>query len=258
MAMLLDERRSLILEFAENKGFATLADLCGHVGASESTVRRDLEYLDSIGQLRRTRGGAVYVGESLTDFDARVGHASTQKQRIARFVADRIQPGESILMDGGTSTLEVARRLVGKRLQVVTNSLPIAGLLGGKSEIELIFIGGYLYPNTGVTLGPIAVQTLESINVRRLVMSVGGVTKAGLFNGNTLLVETERRMMDCAEEVMVVCDSGKLGHSALAHLCPLSDVDRMVVDNGISTEWKSTLKDAGVEVDVVDVDVERK
>ena len=254
MAMILDERRSRILEITENKGFVSLADLVEKVGASESTIRRDLEYLDSIGQIRRTRGGASYVGESITDFDSRVKHASSQKQRIARFAADLIQPGESILMDGGTTTLEVARRLAGKPLQVVTNSLPIAGLLVNRPEVELIFIGGYLYPKTGVALGPHAVQALETINVRRLVMSVGGVTSDGLFNSNALLVETERRMIEAAEEVMVVCDSGKLGHSALAQLCPLSSVDRMVVDDGITKEWIATLTDAGIELNIVETE----
>jgi DeoR family fructose operon transcriptional repressor len=254
MAMILDERRTRILEITENKGFVSLTDLAEHIAASESTIRRDLEYLDSIGQIRRTRGGASYVGDSLTDFDSRVKHASTQKQRIARFAADLIQPGESILMDGGTTTLEVARRLAGKPLQVVTNSLPIAGLLVNRREVELIFIGGYLYPKTGVALGPYAVQALETIHVRRLVMSVGGVTSEGLFNSNALLVETERRMIESAEEVMVVCDSGKLGHSALAQLCSLSSVDRMVVDDGITDDWKKTLSDAGIELSIVPVE----
>ena len=118
----------------------------------------------------------------------------------------------------------------------------------GAANIELIFLGGYVYPKTGVALGSLTVEALKGVHARRLVMSVGGITEAGLFNSNSLLVETERQMMEAADEVIVVTDSGKLGHSELAHLCPLNDVDRMVVDKGITDEWKEIVKDHGIEL----------
>ena len=251
--MLLDERRANILQLIEEKGFVGLQDLSEHVGVSESTVRRDLDFLDGIGQIRRTRGGAAYVGESLTAFDERSSQATVEKQRIAKFAADLIEPGEAILLDGGTTTLEVAKQLIGKPLQVVTNSLPIANVLMNQPEIELVMMGGYLYPRTGVALGPLAVASLENVHVRRLIMSVGGITENGLYNSNALLVETELRMITAAEEVVVVSDSSKLGHSALAHLCPLSEVDRLVVDSGIDTNWQQIMRDAGVALNLVDV-----
>ncbi len=248
--MLPDARRENILQLIEMEGFVSLKQLADRIEASESTVRRDLEYLDGIGQIRRTRGGAAYIGESLSAFEDRRCSAQPQKQRIAQVAADLIEPGEAVLLDGGTTTLEVARRLMGKSLLVVTNSLPIVNLLVNQPGIELIMIGGFLYPKTGVALGPSAVETLKSVNVRRLMMSVGGITEKGLFNRNALLVETERQMMEAAEEVVVVSDSGKLGHSALAHLCPLNAVDRLIVDSGISTDWKQTIRGAGVELSV--------
>ena len=175
-----------------------------------------------------------------------------EKECVAREAARLIQSGDSVLMDGGTTTLEVARQLEVRPIQVVTNSLPIAGLLVNRPEVELILIGGYLFPKTGVALGPHAVATLENIHVRRLIMSVGGITRDGLFNTNSLLVETERQMMEAAEEVIVVADHSKLGHSALARLCPLNDVDHLVVDSGISTEWRQTITEAGIRLTVVD------
>jgi DeoR family transcriptional regulator, fructose operon transcriptional repressor len=251
--MLVDERRTNILQVVEQKGFVALQELADRVGASESTVRRDLEYLDGIGQIRRTRGGAAYVGESITTFDERSSKASIEKQRIARAAANLVEPGEAVLLDGGTTTLEVARHLAGKSLQVVTNSLPIVNLLVNQPQIELLMIGGYLYPKTGVALGPAAIGTLKNIHVRRLFMSVGGLTEKGLFNSNALLVETERQMIESAEEVIVVSDSGKLGHSALAHLCSLDVVDRLVVDAGITPEWRQIVQRAGVELIVADI-----
>jgi len=248
--MLADERRQIILQVAELKGFVSMTELVDQIGASESTVRRDLEFLDGIGQIRRTRGGAAYVGESLTPFDVRRGKAREQKQLVAEAAAALVEPGETVLLDGGTTTLEVARLLAGKPLQVVTNSIPIVNALINSPQTELIVIGGFLYPKTGVNLGPIAVEALKSVHARRLFVSAGGITEQGLFNSNALLVETERQMIEAAEELIVVSDSSKLGHSALAHLCPLDVVDRLVVDSGITEEWIQIIRDAGAEVTI--------
>jgi DeoR/GlpR family transcriptional regulator of sugar metabolism len=249
--MLVDQRRQQILEITEKSGFVALSDLVDRVGASESTVRRDLDYLDGIGQIRRTRGGAAYVGDSITPFEVRGTRAKEQKQHIAAAAAALVEPGETVLLDGGTTTLEVAKHLVGRPLHVVTNSLPIVNVLVSSPQTELIVIGGFLYPKTGVNLGPIAVAALKSIHARRLFVSAGGITAAGLFNSNALLVETERQMIESAEELIVVSDSSKLGHSALAHLCPLDVVDRLVVDEGITEEWKQIVRQAGIELTVV-------
>ena len=251
MANIPDERWNRILKVIETKGFVSLHDLVRETGSSESTVRRDLEHLDRIGQIRRTRGGATYVGESLTGFEERKSRASKQKQRIAQATAELVEPGETVLLDGGTTTFEVARALIGKSLRVVTNSLPTINLLVNQPLIELILIGGYLYPKTGVALGPHAVSALSEFRARRLIMSVGGITKDGLFNSNSLLVETELQMIKAADEVIVVADSAKLGHSELSHLCSLDAVQRLVVDSGITDEWRSIIKNAGIELIVV-------
>jgi len=245
--VLLDQRRVNILEFVELNGFVSYREVADAISVSESTVRRDLEHLESIGQVRRTRGGASYVGESLTGFDERRGLAAVEKQKVARAAANLIGTSETIILDGGTTTLEVARQLTGKSLRVVTNSLPIVQHLVGSSDTEVIFLGGYLYPKTGVALGELTVKALNQIKARRLIMSVGGITREGLFNTNSLLAETERQMIEAADEVIVVSDSSKLGASELAHICPLTHVDRIVVDNGMSTEWKSIFEDNGIE-----------
>jgi DeoR family fructose operon transcriptional repressor len=251
--MIVDERRSRILRITEESGFVALQRLVTEVGASESTIRRDLEYLDSTGLIQRTRGGAAFVGDSQPDFDARRTLASVEKQQIAQRMADLIAPGETVLLDGGTTTLEVARNLTGKTLQVLTNSLPIASLLMNRPEVELIFIGGYVYPKTGVALGELSVDALRKMHASRLVMSTGGVTADGLFNSNALLVETERQMIRTADRVTLVADSSKFGQRALSHLCSLSDVDEVVTDDGLSDDWRQVLESAGVRVEIVGV-----
>ena len=251
--MLLDQRRQQILSHIESDGFVSLQQLSDRAGVSESTVRRDLEYLEKVGQIRRTRGGAAYVGESITTLDERSVKSSSQKQAIGKAAAALIEAGESVLLDGGTTTLEVARNLAGKALQVVTNSVPVVNLLANQPQIELVVIGGYVYPKTGVALGPMATAALAGVNVRRLIMSVGGINERGLYNSNTLLAETEQAMLATAEEVIVVADSSKFGHRALAHLCGLEKVHRVVVDSGISTEWKDLLANAGIALTIAEV-----
>ncbi|MCA8986920.1 MAG: DeoR/GlpR transcriptional regulator [Planctomycetaceae bacterium] len=246
--MLADHRRQIILDVAEKKGYASLQDLMEATEASESTIRRDLELLDSFGQVRRTRGGIAYTGESLVTFEDRSFRGLTEKQKIARAVANIVQPGESVLLDGGTTTLEVARNLMGMPLQVVTNSLPIAQLLINSPSIELIMIGGYLYPKTGVALGPIAVEALKRIRVQRLIMSVGGITEEGMFNSNSLLVEAEQQMLETAEEVIIAADHGKFGRNALVKMCDLNRPDSLFVDDGLEPRWRQFLEQMDVQV----------
>lgn len=251
--MIVDERRSKILKIAEESGFVSLQRLVTEVGASESTVRRDLDYLDGTGIIQRTRGGASFLGDSQSDFDARRSMASLEKQQIAKRTADLIAPHETVLLDGGTTTLEVARYLTGKPLQILTNSLPIALLLMNRPEIELIFIGGYVYPRTGVALGEQSVDALKRMHASRLVMSTGGITADGLFNSNALLVETERQMMRTADRVTLVADSSKFGQRALSHLCPLEEIHEIVTDSGMSATWQQIVESAGLRTEIVDV-----
>ena len=185
--------------------------------------------------------------------DERSVQALPQKQAVGRAAAALVHSGEAILLDGGTTTLEVARNLSGKSLQVVTNSVPVVNLLANRPDIELVVVGGYVYPKTGVALGPLATAALAHIHVRRLFMSVGGITDKGLYNSNSLLAETERAMLSAAEEVIVVTDSSKFGHSALAHLAPLDRVHRVVADSGISDEWKQSLTSAGIALTIAEV-----
>lgn len=242
--MLVEERRQRVLDLVSQRGFVALTDLAGAIDVSESTLRRDLDYWHKQGLLRRTHGGAMYVGDAATlpALEERSASQLEEKRAIARATAGRIKDGETILLDGGTTTLEVARLLVDRSLQIVTNSLPIAGLFASSRETDLVILGGYVYPKTGVALGPLTVRMMEDIHVHQLVMSVGGISNKGLFNSNLLLVETERQMMRCADEVVVVADHTKIGRPALAHLCNLTDIDTLIVDGELSAAQRELLQ----------------
>src|SRR5207302_6771307 len=137
------------------------------------------------------------------------------------------------------TTYEVAQLLAGRPLQIVTNSLPVANLFAARPNSDLVLVGGYVYPRTGVTLGPYANDTLERLSVRRTILSVAGVTERGFFNSNLLLVEAERAMMRAADEVIVVADSTKFGRQSLALVCGLSEAQHLVVDHEIAQDWRS-------------------
>ena len=248
--MLVEERRQRVLDLVTRRGFIALADLAENLHVSESTLRRDLDHWQQEGVLRRTHGGAMYVGDAATlpALEERSSSQLEEKRAIARVAVARIEDGETILLDGGTTTLEVARLLVGRRLQIVTNSLPIASLFASSRETDLVILGGYVYPKTGVALGPLTVRMMEDVHVHQLVMSVGGITSKGLFNSNLLLVETERQMMRCADEVVVVADHTKIGRQALAHLCNLTDIDTLIVDNQLSAAQRDLLRQNDVRL----------
>jgi DeoR/GlpR family transcriptional regulator of sugar metabolism len=256
MAVIVEERRSQLLELVRTRGFASLPELAEQLNVSESTVRRDLDFLEEAGSARRTHGGVFYVGPSpmLPEFEERQPAQWDKKRAIAAEAAKLVEEGDTLLLDGGSTTYEVARLLVGRRLQIVTNSLPVANLFAANKNHDLVLVGGYVYPRTGVMLGPYAIQMLEQVNVRRTIMSVAGLNERGFFNSNLLLVEAERAMMRAAEEVIVVADSTKFGHHSLSHLCPLGDVQRVVVDSEITPEWQTKLTSAGIRVSVAGVE----
>jgi DeoR/GlpR family transcriptional regulator of sugar metabolism len=135
---------------------------------------------------------------------------------------------------------------------VVTNSLPIANLFASSRETELVMLGGYIFPRTGVALGPQTMRMMEDLHVQQTILSVGGITNKGLFNSNLLLVETERQMMRCADEVVVGADHTKIGRQALAYLCELAAIDTLIVDSGLSQAQRNLIGQSDVRLIIAD------
>ncbi|GMU21141.1 MAG: DeoR family transcriptional regulator [Phycisphaerae bacterium] len=245
-----DERRQQLADSLARRGYADLSVLMAELGVSESTVRRDLSQLEEDGLVRRTHGGAVYVGDRFgaLNYDARESAAVAEKEAIGRAAAGLIQDGETILLDGGTTTFQVARNLLTRSLQVVTNSLPIANVLSSAPGIELVFVGGFVYPRTGVALGPFAVQTLSALHVNKAIMGIAGVTEEALYNANVLMVETEMQMMRSADEIIVVADHSKFGRRGLARLGGWDQIDQVVSDEELEARWQQVVRDAGAEL----------
>ncbi len=244
------ERRGRLLDLIRIRGFAALEELVRELGVSESTVRRDLDALEEQGTAKRTHGGVLYAGgmPRLAEFDERQPANWAAKRAIAARAAEVISDGETVLLDGGTTTYEVARLLVGRSLQVVTNSLPVANLFASESRSDLVLLGGYVSPRTGVCLGPYANELLGRLHVTTTVLSAAGIADEGLFNAHLLLAETEQAMLRAAGRVIVVADSSKFGRKSLTLVAPLAEIDAFVSDDGLTDDWKARISATGSEL----------
>jgi DeoR family transcriptional regulator, fructose operon transcriptional repressor len=244
----IEDRRAKTAELLSRKGFMSLGELVHELGVSESTIRRDLEILEEQGAIRRTHGGAVSIQDSSSQrlaFADREMAAIPQKQAIARAVAGLIAENQTVILDGGTTCYEVARAIRGRRLSVITNSLPIASLLSADLATEVTLVGGYVYPRTGVALGAMADQMLSGLHASQLIFSCAGITREGVFNSNQMMVEVERRMMEIADRVILAADSTKFGMRAIMKFCDLADLDAIVTDAGAGEEVRSWLNAYG-------------
>jgi len=258
--MIVVERHSRLQQIISQRGMADVETLAAEIAVSSSTIRRDLEALEQQGLVKRTHGGAVWIGEKTSGtirpyaFDQRMGYRNESKLAIARVARSLVQPGQTVLIDGGTTTFYLANELLGagQQLQLVTNSLPIANLFLNDENVELILTGGLMYPRYGVLLGPQAEEMIGTIHTKTLFFSVAGVHDSALYNQNVLLVNAERQMMRQSQEVVLLVDSSKFGQQALARLCDLSEVDVVVTDSGIDPKHLQMIEAAGCRVIVAE------
>ena len=228
-----------------------MGELTDSMHVSESTIRRDLEVLEDQGFIRRTHGGAVSLAEPSATrlaFADRETTAVEEKRAIAAAIAERIPENQTVILNGGTTCWHVAAALVGRRLSVITNSVPIATLLGGEINTEVTLLGGYLYPRTGVTLGAMAENMLGTLRAAQAIMSCAAVNPDGVFNVNEMMASVERRMIESADEVILAVDHTKFNTRAIAPLCPWRDVDLLVTDAGVSEEDRLWVERQGVKV----------
>jgi DeoR/GlpR family transcriptional regulator of sugar metabolism len=252
--MLIPERQLRLQTLIAEKGAIDLDSLVRELNVSASTIRRDLNEFEEQGLVRRTHGGVVWTGDGMKEgprpyaFEQRMAHLVDAKQAIARAARRLIRPGETILLDGGTTTYYLAQELLGTPLQIVTNSLPIASLYQNDERAELVMVGGVVYPRYGVLLGPSAEQMLSHIHAATLFLSVAGINRGQLYNQNMLLVQTEKRMMEQSQRSVLLVDSGKFGQQALVKLCGLSDIDVVVTDAAPAPDTLAEIEAAGCEL----------
>jgi DeoR family transcriptional regulator of aga operon len=253
--VLSEERRRHILEILNRDGRVLVLDLARRFHTSQVTIRKDLDVLQSRGQIHRSHGGALVVRESaLLDPTLREKEKlhRQEKLRIAKAAAGMVQEGQVVILDSGTTTTSIARGLREfKNLTIITNAVNIAAELSG-SSLEVILTGGSLRKNSFSLVGPIAEETLRRLNADILFLGVDGFdVQHGLTTPNLSEAKVNLAMMDVARVVVVVCDSSKFGRRALSLIAAPSRVHHLITDKGIAKPDLAALKKAGIEITLV-------
>ncbi|MGV0994115.1 MAG: DeoR/GlpR family DNA-binding transcription regulator [Mycobacterium sp.] len=254
-----EERQQAIAAQVMAHGRASVTELAVAYDVTTETVRRDLAVLDRAGVLRRVHGGAVpvralHLVES--SVDERQSTRSAHKQAIARAAAEFIpQSGATVLFDAGTTTAQLAALVPADRdLLAVTNSVPIAARLATLDSVALQLLGGRVRGLTQATVGEQAVNTLESLRVDIAFIGANGISvRHGLSTPDPDEAAVKRAMVGCANFVVVVADSSKVGREEFVSFAPIDRVDVLVTDSEISDEDKAVLADSGVEVIAAEV-----
>lgn len=244
------ERQQKIRESLEAGEFLDVGHLGSRFRASTSTIRRDLIRLEHRGLLRRVHGGAVsaQARQDRLDFAWHSTRAQAEKARIGKAAAALVEEGQSVILDGGSTVAAVAENLLGRRLQIITSSIPIAEIFRDSRAAEVTLTGGYLYPRLGVLLGPFCEQMLASVSADLLIMGIGGITETGFSNSNSLIVGSERRMIEASRAVIIVADHAKFGRRAMVDLAPLDIADIVVSNEELDPRYRELLERAGVRV----------
>lgn len=255
--MFATERRQRILDQLRDNGAATVRDLARIVVASEGTVRRDLRALAEHGLLERRRGGAAPSGSRL-DGHARAAKspaATLEKLAIAELAATLVQDGDAVVLGAGTTTQQLADRLVGVRdLTVVTNSLLVGEALARSPQAVVVMTGGSLRGSTYGLVGSAAEQSFAGLQVRRAFLSGDGLTATrGLSAADLSAAGVDRAIARAAQEVLVLADHTKLGVDAMFQTVPPERVAHLVTDELADPEIVAQFRALGVTVHVARV-----
>jgi DeoR family transcriptional regulator, ulaG and ulaABCDEF operon transcriptional repressor len=246
------ERHRIILSAVQDRPVVTVIDLCNMTDASEATIRRDIATLHMQKRLRRVRGGAEsvnppqFVGLAGRPFSVNQAINTKQKQAIARAAVELCNDGDSIIINGGTTTFQMVHPLASRRLQVFTNSFPIAEHLLKQSKNTITLSGGTIYREQNIILSPFDNDVTRNVYARRMFMGAHGLGPIGLMESDPLLVQAEQKLIGQADELIVLVDSTKFKNRSSLVLCPLGRIDTVITDEGIPDKAAAMLEAADV------------
>jgi DeoR family transcriptional regulator of aga operon len=255
--LLVEERRRRIMELIALRERATVEELVQRFDVSAVTIRGDLDELAAAGRLIRSHGGALRRAESQEDIPVPVKEMlhHAEKVRIAGAAVKMIREGETIMLDSGTTTAEIARQIKLQRyetLNVITNALNVAMELAGASNVRLIMIGGILRHTSLSFSGPHAEQHLRGLRADRLFLGVDGLDpQIGLMTPDVLEAQLNALMIQVSGEVVVAADSSKFGRRSLSVIAPLAAAHSVITDAGVSPEILAAVRAHNIETTVV-------
>ena len=238
------DRHSAILDIVMDEGSVHIDDIITRLGVSAATARRDLDHLADQQLVSRTRGGAIANPTSTEPpLRYRTSKMADEKTRIAKAAAALVHPGDSVGLNGGTTTTEVAREIAllpdltdpDVPVTLVTNAVNIANEMAVRQCVRVVVTGGIARARSFELTGPLADLILPSISLGTLFLGVEGLDERGAY----------------AQHVVIVCDSSKLGRTAFALICPTSKIDTVITDDSAPADQIEALRQAGVQVQLV-------
>ncbi len=254
--LLLEERRRQIIDRLEAAGRITVDELARHFGTSAVTIRTDLNELAATGALMRTHRGAI-VRRDNDDLSIAIKETlrHAEKERIGAAAAAMIEDGETIILDSGTTTAEIAKQIrlmKDKSINVITHALNIAVLLANVPHVQLIMLGGILRTESHSLFGPMAERSLEGLRAHRLFLGVDGLDPAiGLMTPHLAEAQLNTRMISVASQVVAVADSTKFARRNVSVIATVDEINVLITDREASAATVKDLRRRGVEVILV-------
>lgn len=248
--MLTAQRRALILDVLARDGQLIAKDLAAELDLSDDTIRRDLRELAADGKLQRVHGGALPASPAMADFSVRRHVATEGKTAVGRAAAALVQPGQTVIIDGGTTAQQLARHLPPDlAATVITHSPTIACELVSHPSIEVLMIGGRLFKHSIVTCGSIAMEAIQQVSADAFFMGVTGVhPTAGLTTGDAEEAAVKRALSRRAAETYVLATSEKIGAASPFTVIPLQDSTAVIIEASTPDSQVRALHRKGVEL----------
>ncbi|MFT3827604.1 MAG: DeoR/GlpR family DNA-binding transcription regulator [Chitinophagaceae bacterium] len=246
--MLREERLDFIINQLKSSQSVKLAELSEALQVSEDTIRRDIEVLAKNGLLTKVRGGAIPHSPNSHNFGERVHVSEKEKIAIANKALSLIKPGDTILLDGGTTTYTLAG-LLDMPLTIITNNVPAAALLAGRKDMEVVLTGGRILPDCQATVGAEAIRTLQQLHVDTCFIGICSLHhEIGVSTINYLESDMKRAMIGCADRIVAITKHDKIGTAEPYKVCPIETLHTIVTEIEPDSYIFSPYREKGIQV----------
>ncbi|WP_323814881.1 DeoR/GlpR family DNA-binding transcription regulator [Cellvibrio sp. NN19] len=258
--MLEKQRQQLILDFLDEAQFARVGELCEQLNSSEATIRRDLNKLASQGKIKKIRGGAEVIQSKVVSVAKIAGKSFwvdkeknvDTKRMIAKRAVELCEDGESVIINGGSSTFMMAEFLQERRMNILTNSFVLAHELLESSQNQITLPGGEVYRKQSIILSSFENDTTQNYHGSKMFMGCPGISEIGVMETDPLLILAEQKLRKRAEKLIVLADSTKIGVKGNLIFSKLTDVDVVITDSNADKAILAHFEQQGIEVIVVD------
>lgn len=254
--MLAEERQAILIQELQTKGYAQVNEMAKRLDVTPITIRRDITFLEQQGKCSRTRGGAVHSGQGTTlelPYEIKAQRYVQEKQRIARAALEYISDGDSLILDSGSTTYELARLLLPRRnLTIVSNDLKIASLLAVNPSITLICTGGVSRTNVYTLLGSQTEQFINNIRVEKTFLAADAIHQDGIIsNVNLDEAAIKQAMLTAGKQCILLADSSKFSRHGFARVSEIKNLTTVISDNGLEDAWVKRIQSWQVNLELV-------